>query len=133
MSATVSTTYGKLEGESNSDLCVFKGIPFAAPPVGARRWTAPEKPAGWQGTRDARKFGGVAPQNSMANGALAAMVIDGQQTEDCLYLNVWTPRCRQRAASGDGLDSWRRIRDRFAARSRSMTARRSRAAATWSW
>ena len=93
MSAIVSTTYGKLEGESNSDLCVFKAIPFAAPPVGARRWAAPEKPARWQGTRDARKFGGVAPQNSIANGALAAMVVDGEQTEDCLYLNVWTPRC----------------------------------------
>ncbi|MGH7781319.1 MAG: carboxylesterase/lipase family protein [Candidatus Binataceae bacterium] len=93
MGAIVSTSYGKLEGESNSDLCVFKGIPFAAPPVGAKRWAAPEKPARWQGTRDARKFGGVAPQNAMANGALAAMVVSGEQSEDCLYLNVWTPRC----------------------------------------
>jgi len=93
MSVIVSTRDGKLEGESNSDLCVLRGIPFAAPPVGARRWTAPERPARWQGTRDARKFGGVAPQNSMANGALAAMVVGGEQTEDCLYLNVWTPRC----------------------------------------
>ncbi|HUY28359.1 MAG TPA: carboxylesterase/lipase family protein [Candidatus Binataceae bacterium] len=93
MSTIVSTTYGKLEGEGQSDLCVFKGIPFAAPPAGARRWTAPEKPASWQGVRDARAFGGVAPQNSMMNGALAAMVVDGAQSEDCLYLNVWTPRC----------------------------------------
>ena len=91
MSAVASTRYGKVEGEEQSGLAVFKGIPFAAPPVGARRWMAPEKPDSWSGTREARRFGGVAPQLPMLLNALAAMVIDEPQSEDCLYLNVWTP------------------------------------------
>jgi para-nitrobenzyl esterase len=91
MTATVSTRSGKLEGDDQGGLFVFKGIPFAAPPTGNRRWAAPEKPAPWTGVRDARTFGGVARQNRMLNGALAIMVINEQQSEDCLYLNVWTP------------------------------------------
>src|SRR5271166_4018050 len=91
MSAVASTRYGKVEGEEQSGLSIFKGIPFAAPPTGARRWLPPEKPAPWTGTRDARRFGGVAPQNSLMLSALAAMVIEDPQSEDCLYLNVWTP------------------------------------------
>ena len=91
MSAIASTRYGKVEGEEQPGLSIFKGIPFAAPPVGLRRWLAPEKPAAWSGTRDARRFGGVAPQNSMMLSALAAMVINDPQSEDCFYLNVWTP------------------------------------------
>ena len=91
MTATVSTRSGKLEGDEQGGLFVFKGIPFAAPPTGNRRWAAPEKPAAWTGVRDARSFGAVAHQNRMLNGALAAMVINDTQSEDCLYLNVWTP------------------------------------------
>jgi len=91
MTATVSIHQGKLEGDDQAGLFVFKGIPFAAPPVGARRWLAPEKPAPWTGTRDARRFGAVAPQNKLMLSALSAMVVDGEQSEDCLYLNVWTP------------------------------------------
>lgn len=91
MSAVASTRYGKVEGVEESGLSVFKGIPFAAPPTGARRWLPPEKPASWSGTRDARKFGAVAPQNTQMLSALEAMVINDPQSEDCLYLNVWTP------------------------------------------
>ncbi len=91
MSETVSIHQGKLEGDERNGLSVFKGIPFATPPVGARRWLAPEKPASWTGTRDARRFGPAAPQNQLMLSALAAMVVDGEQSEDCLYLNVWTP------------------------------------------
>jgi para-nitrobenzyl esterase len=91
MSAIASTRYGKVEGIEESGLSTFKGIPFAAPPVGARRWLAPEKPASWGGTRDARRFGAVAPQLPIMIGALDAMVINDPQSEDCLYLNVWTP------------------------------------------
>src|SRR5208282_24558 len=91
MTATVSIHQGKLEGDDQAGLFVFKGIPFAAPPVGARRWLAPEKPAPWTGTRDARRFGAAAPQNKLMLTALSAMVVDGEQSEDCLYLNVWTP------------------------------------------
>ena len=91
MSATVSIHQGKLEGDEQGGLLVFKGIPFAAPPVGERRWLAPEKPASWTGVRDARRFGAVAHQNRVMLSALSAMVIDGEQSEDCLTLNVWTP------------------------------------------
>lgn len=91
MSAIASTIYGKIEGEEQNGLCVFKGVPFAASTAGARRWAAPEKPASFSGVRDARRFGGVAPQNPVLVSALTAMVVEGEQSEDCLYLNVWTP------------------------------------------
>ncbi|MGA7869291.1 MAG: carboxylesterase family protein, partial [Candidatus Binatus sp.] len=91
MGATVSIHQGKLDGDEQGGLFVFKGIPFAAPPTGARRWLPPEKPASWSGVRDARRFGAVAHQNSVMLSALSAMVIEGEQSEDCLSLNVWTP------------------------------------------
>src|ERR1700683_436130 len=91
MSAIVSTRYEKLEGEEQSGLTVFKGVPFAAAPENVRRWLPPEKPLPWTGVRDGRRFGAVAPQTSATNQALAAMKIDQQQSEDCLNLNLWTP------------------------------------------
>lgn len=91
MSAIASIHQGRLEGDDQGRLFVFKGIPFAAPPVGARRWLAPEKPTPWTGVRDVRRFGAVAHQNKVMLSALSAMVIDGEQSEDCLTLNVWTP------------------------------------------
>src|SRR6202049_4639234 len=89
MSATVSIHQGKLEGDQQNGLFVFKGIPFAAPPVGARRWLAPEKPPSWTGVRDARRFGAVAHQNKMMLSALSAMVVDGEKSEVSLTLSVW--------------------------------------------
>ena len=91
MSATVSISQGKLDGDEQPGLFVFKGIPFAAPPVGAFRWLPPQKPLSWTGTRDARRFGSVAHQNKMMLSPLTAFVIEGAQSEDCLTLNVWTP------------------------------------------
>ena len=91
MSVQASTRYGKLEGDEQNGLFVFRGVPFAAAPVGPRRWLAPEKPASWTGVRDARHFGCAAPQNRVLLDALAAMKIEEEQNEDCLYLNVWTP------------------------------------------
>jgi len=91
MSATVSIHQGKLEGNNQAGLFVFKGVPYAAPPVGARRWLAPEKPGSWNGVRDARRFGAVAHQNQVMLSALSALMVEGEQSEDCLYLNVWTP------------------------------------------
>ncbi len=91
MSAIASTIYGKIEGEDQGELCVFKGVPFAASTAGTRRWDPPQKPAAWTGVRDARRFGPVAPQNPVLISALTAMVVEGEQSEDCLYLNLWTP------------------------------------------
>ena len=85
---TVTTRYGKLAGEEQDGLQVFKGVPFAAPPIGPLRWLPPQEPASWNGVREALRFGPTAPQNPSM---LAAMKTDGEQSEDCLYLNLWTP------------------------------------------
>src|SRR5580658_7723289 len=91
MSNTVTTRTGRLEGFDHDGVLVFKGIPFAAPPVGALRWMPPAKPASWSGTRDARNFGAIAHQNRSATGAFMGLNMNGEMSEDCLNLNVWTP------------------------------------------
>jgi len=63
---------------------VFRGLPYAAPPTGNLRWRPPRPPADWQGVRDATRFGPSSPQPP--NPALT-----GPTSEDCLYLNVYTP------------------------------------------
>ena len=68
---------------STTDVRVYKGIPFAAPPVGNLRWRAPQPVARWDGVRKAEKFSPTCMQN--ANGPAAQPA-----SEDCLYLNVWT-------------------------------------------
>jgi para-nitrobenzyl esterase len=65
------------------ELRIFKGIPFAAPPVGNLRWRVPQPVAHWDGVRTADAFGPVCMQNA-GGGA------DQKVSEDCLYLNVWT-------------------------------------------
>jgi para-nitrobenzyl esterase len=81
--------------ESSPGVRAFKGIPFAAPPVGALRWQAPQPVAKWDGVRDASKFGNVCIQpDGAARGprGLNIAVAPGSppMSEDCLYLNVWT-------------------------------------------
>lgn len=63
----------------------WKGIPFAAPPVGALRWRAPQPVAPWEGVRACEAFGPVCPQPRVP-----FFVVPGPQSEDCLYLNVWS-------------------------------------------
>lgn len=84
----VSTTYGKLEGLQKDRHQAFLGIPFASPPVGEGRFQAPEPPAPWRGTREAKAFGNAARQTGHPIPGFAA---SGPQDEDCLYLNVFTP------------------------------------------
>ena len=64
---------------------VFKGVPFAAPPVGDLRWKGPKAPAAWTGVRAADKFGAQCMQRSGPGGAAAST-----PSEDCLYLNIYT-------------------------------------------
>lgn len=88
----VETRYGRIRGEEEDGLAVFRGIPYAAPPVGPLRWRLPQSPAPWSGTREASSFGPVAPQPDPAPGTF----VPGDPTEsdeDCLTLNVWTPAC----------------------------------------
>lgn len=79
----VPTESGDVLGEVAGDLVVFRGIPYAAPPTGERRWKAPEPFGSFGGDRNAKAFGGMCPQFE-----LDAVV----GSEDCLFLNVWAPR-----------------------------------------
>lgn len=83
------TTNGTVEGVLEaSGVRTFKGIPFAAPPVGAFRWREPQPVKNWQGVRKTDKFGPRAMQNPVFGDM--GFRSDGM-SEDCLYLNVWTP------------------------------------------
>ena len=83
----VTIDTGTLSGTKAGTIQVFKGIPYAAPPVGALRWEPPQPPLSWSGTRDASNFGASCPQPSIPAGAMGP---DQKQSEDCLFLNVWT-------------------------------------------
>jgi len=87
--APVKVAQGQLEGTEESGMRVFRGIPFAAPPVGALRWREPQPAASWPGVRKADQFGPACAQGRIEDGKLAAGI-----SEDCLYLNVWTPAKR---------------------------------------
>ncbi len=82
-SPRVTIDSGEIEGVSNDGLHVFKGIPYAAPPIGELRWRAPQPVAKWSGVRKAMDYGHDAPQK-----------LSGDQDEDCLFLNVWAPESR---------------------------------------
>ena len=90
MDIVVETGFGKLQGREADGACVFRGVPFALPPVGERRLCPPEPPDSWAGVRPALTFASAAPQNPSALGP-ALSVNAGETSEDCLYLNVWTP------------------------------------------
>lgn len=61
----VKTRSGKIEGDFLDGLYVFKGIPYAAPPVGEFRWLPPQPVSPWEGVRQAKEFGAISPQNKM--------------------------------------------------------------------
>ena len=92
---SVQTVSGQLEGSKSADgkVRIYKGIPFAAPPVGELRWKAPQPAAKWSGVRQANEFGG----RCMQGRPYPDMVFrDAGPSEDCLYLNVWTPAASAR-------------------------------------
>jgi para-nitrobenzyl esterase len=80
--AMLMTPSGMLKGEVAGGVRVFKGVPFAEPPIGALRFKAPAKKSAWADERDATKFAAAAVQPGEPSVA---------KSEDCLYLNVWTP------------------------------------------
>ncbi|MDR0763071.1 MAG: carboxylesterase family protein [Bacteroidales bacterium] len=77
---------GQIEGSLEDSVYVFKGIPFAAPPVGELRWKAPQPVISWDGILKADKFAPSCPQIAMIPGTDKL-----ELSEDCLYLNIWTP------------------------------------------
>jgi para-nitrobenzyl esterase len=81
----VTTTDGDVRGTTDGDTRIWKGIPFAAPPVGALRWRAPAPVVRWEGERDATAFGAACMQLDYPSGKPIG-------SEDCLHLNVWSPR-----------------------------------------
>lgn len=94
--AKVKISNGLISGikGDKTDVLVFKGIPFAAPPVGDLRWKAPQPVQNWSGVKVCDKFGPNAMQNKpVPKGVYVAeflIPVDGEISEDCLYLNVWT-------------------------------------------
>ena len=109
----VTVEGGQIQGafEADGTVAVFKGIPYAAPPVGELRWKPPQAVESWDGLRDATRYGPVCPQGETDGGAFFERMIDGQgmgwfrrtifklavglssksvQNEFCLYLNVRT-------------------------------------------
>ncbi|MFF3412735.1 carboxylesterase/lipase family protein [Streptomyces sp. NPDC002742] len=89
MRHTVDTEAGPVEGIPCRDrsVTVFRGIPYAAPPVGDLRWRPPQPPPRWEGVRRAGRFGPMCPQ---APTDAAATGLDLPMSEDCLNLNIWT-------------------------------------------
>ena len=81
---------GRLRGEAVDGLHVFRGVPYARPPVGWRRWRAPAPMPAWRGVRDATQFGAACHQPASRSGSIYAGEHPAM-SEDCLFLNIWAP------------------------------------------
>ena len=86
-STIVDTQYGKVQGIQNGPISVWKGIPYAQPPIGPLRFHTPQPPVAWSSVRNATQFGAIAPQTAM--GSLGTL--SETMSEDCLTLNIWSP------------------------------------------
>lgn len=87
VTAPVKTDTGPVTGVSENGVESFKGIPFAAPPVGTLRWRAPQPAAAWSGVRAADKFGPACFQQERPGGTVRR----ADMSEDCLSINIWRP------------------------------------------
>lgn len=86
------TTSGKIRGIEKMGCVQFRGVPFAAPATGDRRWRAPESHEGWNDERDCTEFGPICPQVAGTLEALGGRQREvNPQDEDCLTLNIFTP------------------------------------------
>ena len=88
-SPVVTVSSGKLQGIIENGLEVFRGIPYAEPPVGALRWRAPQEVKPWGGIKKAEAFGCACMQSDRG-----AQRLKVEKSEDCLTLNIWTPANR---------------------------------------
>lgn len=82
---TVETSSGAVRGAVQDDVAIYRGIPYAAAPVKALRWTPPQPAPAWKGVRDATKFGPICPQPPFGDAPIMEPM-----SEDCLFLNIWS-------------------------------------------
>ena len=89
----VKTDYGKLKGYVNEDkeVLVWKGVPYARPPVGELRWTAPQDPEPWHGVRDATSPAKKCTQLDTLEEWINTGKVDPNSSEDCLYVDIYRP------------------------------------------
>ncbi|MBA4794844.1 MAG: carboxylesterase/lipase family protein [Phenylobacterium sp.] len=92
----VETASGPVAGETTDGVRVFKGLPYAAAPVGQARWRPPAPPAAWTKVRDATRFGAACPQPPSRPGSIYA-ARHAALSEDCLFLNIWAPADARKA------------------------------------
>jgi para-nitrobenzyl esterase len=90
----IETTAGKVRGATNNGVHIFKGLPFGGPTDGRNRFQPPTKPRPWTGVRDALRYGNKCPQSAGGMERLRTIIASTTQepqSEDCLFLNIWTP------------------------------------------
>ncbi|WP_373077307.1 carboxylesterase/lipase family protein [Zhongshania sp.] len=83
---------GVLHGTIRNGLHIYKGVPYAKPPVGAKRFLPPEQASPWQGVRDARNYAPAPVQPSVLSFIPDRLFLGAPTSEDCLYLNIWQPK-----------------------------------------
>lgn len=93
----VLTKYGQISGIEKEDYIEYRGVPYAKPPVGELRWRAPQKMESWTGIFKAVNYGNKCMQENMESQPYSkdfnhGEIYERQMSEDCLYLNIWTPK-----------------------------------------